>query len=669
MKKVLIISWFFPPVGGVGSLRPLKFVKYLREFGWEPIVLTCDGDRQDYVQDASLLDEIPDGVRVERVPCRTYTRLWARLARLHLYRATAPIRNRVEFPDRWAPWIRPAARRAIELAKEADAVFSTSAPYSCHLIAQRVKAATGLPWLADFRDEWSRNPGLVFRSQRHVEQVRRLEKTVLDAADTVVSVTNTCTAQFADLSGGPDENVVTITNGFDPADFEEPVARTDDPRFSLVYAGSIYSVQMPHALVRALRELADADTITPDDFVLRIAGQYPPALFAGLEPFIDARGFLPHRDAVRLCREADALALFITPERGPSACTGKVFEYLAARRPILALVPETGEAARIVREVGAGDVVPAHDVEACKAALRRLVLTKREQGVLEAVGDREQIEAYSRRFLTQALAAELDRMTGGNTPRLARPVRHVAAAACSESANLGFYAAHTEELRDRWSDFDVDSQQARQLAERAMIHCLRALGVTSPAELRRQRIVDVGCGDGRWLGYLERSGADPAKLAGTDLSPERVARARECCRTTNLTVSSAFRLPYDDDAFDIALLILVMHNVEEDDLRAQLASELVRIVRPGGAVIYNDGSGAWRAPHFRPTTKDELARWFAPLQLVARRGSYLHPRIRRGRRLLLPLAERLQWGFQNYCCAIRIDQEVKKRHGAPEDLA
>jgi SAM-dependent methyltransferase len=199
------------------------------------------------------------------------------------------------------------------------------------------------------------------------------------------------------------------------------------------------------------------------------------------------------------------------------------------------------------------------------------------------------------------------------------------------------------------------------MLEDAVIHCLRAVGVRSPSDLAARRVVDVGCGDGRWLAYLERCGADPVKLTGVDLSKERIATARGRTRARKLVVGSAFELPFDDDVFDIALLTLVMHNVAEDALRATLADELVRVVRPGGAVLYCDMFGGAARPQFRPTRPAELAAWFEPLDVAAWRGTYLTPRIRRGRRILSAIAVHLGIGFQNRMYAIRITEAVKQR--------
>ena len=254
MRQILMIAYYFPPFGGAGVQRSLKFAKYLPEFGWLPVVLSAKPPVH-HLRDETLLAEIPIGVQVQRVDT------------LHLplglpWRVRNLITRWVLMVDEqigWLPYALPAARRLLK-AQNIRVIFTTSAPYSAHLIGYWLKSKYNLTWIADFRDPWIDNFNYVFPTLLHRRFAKSLERRILSRADLVTvaseSMRLTILDRYPQLS--PD-NVVTITNGFDPSDFEgnTPVAH-DSTRFQITYTGSFYAKKLtPDDFLRCLRQLID----------------------------------------------------------------------------------------------------------------------------------------------------------------------------------------------------------------------------------------------------------------------------------------------------------------------------------------------------------------------------------------------------------------------------
>src|SRR5215216_1430484 len=252
-RRVLVIAYYFPPLGGAGVQRILKFVKYLPEFGWTTTVVSTRS-RVYGTHDETLLDEIPEGIRVVRTPGFPVARwLGILLGKLGLRR----LRLWALWPDGglgWAPAAFLAARR--ELRRERpDVIFSTSAPYGGHLVALALHRLTAIPWVADFRDEWASDTHLVGQPRALAALSRRGERAVTRAATRVVVA-----ADYFELDGaGPsDPRRVTITNGVDPADVPEADGEQPADRFRLSHIGTLYESIDAGPVLRALERLISA---------------------------------------------------------------------------------------------------------------------------------------------------------------------------------------------------------------------------------------------------------------------------------------------------------------------------------------------------------------------------------------------------------------------------
>jgi glycosyltransferase involved in cell wall biosynthesis len=402
-RKVLVISYFFPPLGGAGVQRTLKFVAYLPENGYEPLVLTTRA--RDYpAKDASLLADLPAGTLVVRTPDPRALRL-ATLGfdylRLNRLRALAA------WPDEASAWIPAATIAAVRLVHRhrPAVIYSSAPPFSAHVVGWLASRLTGTPWVADFRDEFSANPDAEGRTGLVVRMNAALERRVVAGATKVVTV-----ADYFEVHGAPpkSEKRVTIVNGVDPADVGHATDPGESDVFRLSFVGTLYGDRDLGTVAAALRALAARGEIDPGRFQLRLVGnmwlrELPDA---GSVPVVST-GYVEHETALTEMREATVL-LFFAPGSSP-APSGKIFEYLACERPILCVADRANLASVLVAQWEAGQAVQPTDERAIAVAVARLY-REWERGLLIAPrGARENVlERYSRRALTGELAEVLD---------------------------------------------------------------------------------------------------------------------------------------------------------------------------------------------------------------------------------------------------------------------
>lgn len=435
MKRLLIITYYWPPTGGSGVQRWVKFSKYLPEHGWQPVIYTPENPEQ-LARDESLLSDVPACAEVIKTrilePYAVYRRLtggkqgeevnpvnaqkknWKQ--RLSLW-----IRGNCFIPDPRIGWVRPSVRFLKKYLREhpVDAVVTTGPPHSVHLIGRGLKRALGVHWIADFRDPWTemfyyKHLGLTAASDR---RQHRLEQTVLDEADTVISVTPLVQKDFQARTKTP---VVLITNGFDEDDFvgsgsapAEPFTRTGSgaseaqsdsgagaaavPTYRLVHTGLFAADGNPLNLWDALARRCGEDPSFRARLEIRLAGKVDRAITdairaRGLGGNLVELGYLPHDETVREQRAADILLLPLRQEpEYAKVLPGKIFEYLAARRPVLGIGQEDGAAAAVLRDAGAGEMFDWDKTDELLAFL--------DAPHPETTG----IEKYTRRALTAQL--------------------------------------------------------------------------------------------------------------------------------------------------------------------------------------------------------------------------------------------------------------------------
>jgi len=416
--RVLIVTVFFPPTGGGGVQRPLKFAAHLEALGHETYVLAPD-DSKWVERDESLAP--PERVHVVRATnLSPASRLLGPdlygkrgLSRLGVHVRAVPRRALV--PDPSVLWNLTAVPAALRLISSAgiDVVLTTSPPPSVHLVGATVKRLTGVPWVADVRDAIVSNPHRRFdvRGERYVARL------VAHFADATVTASRGIALEMEGIGAG---GVVTVVeSGCDFDDFEGLSYRRTD-RLRITHTGSFLGRRDPRPFLDAVAA-SDADVLARFVGVFRQRDRdYAAAL--GLGDKLELIAFSSRREALALQRDSDALLLLV-PEadgRGRSVLTGKLFEYLAARRPILAAVPPDGEAARLVERADAGVVVPPDDVDALVDAVR----TFRGRWLRDALGDvvipRELERALSRRASVERLVEVLEGAVAARPPRRRR---------------------------------------------------------------------------------------------------------------------------------------------------------------------------------------------------------------------------------------------------------
>jgi glycosyltransferase involved in cell wall biosynthesis len=416
-QGVVFLAYNFPPMGGGGVQRSAKFVKYLPQFGWVPTVLAAD-DPHYWARDDTLLGDISSDITVKRLsPTRPHL-LYHLLSKITSEANFRRIADSVLIPDDRVLWaIRAALRaRALVRARAIRVIYTTSPPHSTHISGLILKRMTGLPWVADFRDPWTRD----FRYDPPTRWVRRAhtacERTILNKADRVICITESARQKYIEDFGIEPQRLVTIYNGFDASDFPLDPGRRRAParRIVITHSGSFYGVYFPELFFRALAAALDADPDLGGRVSVRFVGVMEKAIEEKILAILPGRsefsGYISHPEAVKAMAESDINLIALPVDREASYhVPGKLFEYLAAGRPILAVAPR-GETARIIESAGAGMVLSDSTISELSDALRRTIRV-----LAEAKGrapDAAVIGEFERRNLTRRLARVFDNAIG-----------------------------------------------------------------------------------------------------------------------------------------------------------------------------------------------------------------------------------------------------------------
>jgi len=431
MKRVLIITYYWPPSGGAGVQRWLKFVKYLRNYGWEPVVYTAENPEAPAL-DYSLEKDVPVGLEVIRRPIWEPYAFYRKFVGLKknekisagfLSESKQPgfsqkvaiwLRGNLFIPDARKFWIKPSIEFLSYYIQKnpVDAIVSTGPPHTTHLIALGIKERLGIPWLADFRDPWTKIDFYdqlmltSFADRRH----RMLEQKVLKAADRIVTVSWNWAKDFDGLGVS---HTRIITNGFDPEDFPE-VKHEKPDSFLLTHIGSLNKDRNPEFLWKILGEEADKDENFRKLLRIRFIGKTDFSVFESLERYglsacSEKIDYIPHDEALRLSAGSAVLLLLIndTPN-SLGIIPGKVFEYLATRRPILCIGPLDGDSAHIVTETKSGYVINFGDEAGLNSAINELFSRYLNNEDPERA---TAINQFSRKELTGDIARLLDEIS------------------------------------------------------------------------------------------------------------------------------------------------------------------------------------------------------------------------------------------------------------------
>lgn len=420
MKKALIITYYWPPAGGPGVQRWLKFVKYLRNFDIEPIVYIPENPHYP-IKDTTLVDEIPEGIKILKHPIKepyglakiffkqkTQTissGLITKKKPSFLEKLMLFIRGNFFIPDARVGWVKPSVNFLNEYLKNnpVDIIITSGPPHSLHLIGVELKQQAQLPWIADFRDPWTtigyhKELRLTKASQLKHKQ---LEKAVLQTANCVVVTSPTTKSEFKAITPTPIE---IITNGFD---IDISTETQLDSKFTLAHIGSLLSERNPVVLWRVLSELINENESFRKDFELILAGIISKEVLKNINNFglsknLKNRGYLTHKQSIELQRKAQVLLLIeIDSPETKAIIPGKLYEYLAAKRPIVAIGPTESDIETIMTETDAGMYFDSFRESELKTFILSLY-QKYKSGKLEVQS--KNIETFSRKKLTKKLA-------------------------------------------------------------------------------------------------------------------------------------------------------------------------------------------------------------------------------------------------------------------------
>ena len=412
MKKALLIAYHFPPLGGGGVFRTLKFTKYLPEFGYQPYVLTVKNPMYRE-KDQTLVKEIPAEAQVHRTFSFEHRILRVpRLLNINL--------KWFYVPDQNIGWLPSGVSVGARLVKKEniDVIFATSPIWTSLLIGLLVKKKTKKPLVVDFRDPWTDNPFLNYPTKLHQSLEGKLEKTVLSQADYITVATDLIKNGLIRKYPFVKSKIETITNGFDPDDFKNLKIQRKTGKFTITYVGSIYGLLTAKPFLIALKELVAEKKGFKEKVEAVFVGNCGKETSRlvrefGLEETVRFVGYVPHRKGLEFMVNAQALLLLITLEgvKGERILTGKLFEYLASRKPIIALVPENGLAAKVIKSLNAGTVVSPRDVQRVKKAIVNYFDQWVDGKLSEATDVTSDITSYSREVLTGKLAQIFDTLT------------------------------------------------------------------------------------------------------------------------------------------------------------------------------------------------------------------------------------------------------------------
>lgn len=422
---MLIITYYWPPAGGGGVMRWLKMAKYLPEYGWQPVIHTPENPDPSVI-DESLLAEVPAEAEVISTPIWEPYDLFRKLtgkskesrfksgyiseaSRGSLKERVAVfIRGNLLIPDPRVFWVKPSVRFLRKYLAEhpVDLIISTGPPHSMHLIALKLKKYMKVPWLADFRDPWT---GIDFYHRLKITGLadrmhHRLEKRVLTSAGVVTVVSPGMKRSLEALAG---REVHVVYNGFDPADFEGPchpaeLAENESSRFIISHFGAFNRDRNPSALWTALERLVSEIPTFGEKLKIRLIGQTDETILReirgrGLGEQLEVLPHLEHREGLRLLGNSAVLLLPLNDS--PNAreiLPGKMYEYMALGRPILAIGPEDSDCEDILIQTSAGSSHSFSDVEGIHSALEKEFLMWQKG---EAAEPPKEIEKFSRRYL------------------------------------------------------------------------------------------------------------------------------------------------------------------------------------------------------------------------------------------------------------------------------
>ncbi|MEA4825939.1 MAG: glycosyltransferase [Clostridium sp.] len=451
-KKILVVAHIFPPMGGSGVQRTLKFVKYLRKFNWEPIVVTVGKTCFKYLKDDTLEIEIPEGMDIIRIDeelnidsmkvknlLNNYRNL-VRDERLMSEYINAVSNYGKEnnsedmlksllLPDVSSFWAMDVINKIHNFIdfNEIDAIYTTSGPYSDHIIGYFLKEKYNKPWVTDFRDEWTNNPYFDFdKNNIAFKIIEKMEQNILWKADKILTTTPLARENYINILNVPSHKIVTITNGYDEEDFKDVMfSKIPKATFQIIHNGMLYMIRTPETFLKAIKNLVYKRKI--DKNKIKVIFSYTEYKEKwqnylkdnNLESIVDFKDYMSHEESIKLSINSDLLLLIVgSGEKNKSVYTGKVFEYLRMGKPILALSPKGSVVENLLKETNSGENFEYDDI----TGIENYILKAYKKWENNSVSDfilNDNIAKYEREYLTKRLAKILDELYEINRNTLA----------------------------------------------------------------------------------------------------------------------------------------------------------------------------------------------------------------------------------------------------------
>jgi glycosyltransferase involved in cell wall biosynthesis len=424
LNKVLIITYYWPPSGGSGVQRWLKFAKYLDQSGWQPYVFTPENPSFT-IQDASLLKDVPNSAEVIKLPIWEPYDLFFTISKLFgkksikqsdfistgkksfFQKVSSFVRGNFFIPDARVFWVKPSVDFLNDFIKsnQIDKIITTGPPHSIHLIGLKLKEKNpSLKWIADFRDPWSEWDLLDTLSltnwarNRH----RALEKKVLTKADRVITIAPYHVQRLEVLGG---RRLDLITNGFDEDDFKSIVHSKTD-KFTIRHIGVVDELRDPRPVMQAIKKLMEENVDFRSDLLVEFVGNVNSSfkeyitMDENLKHAVRFVDQVPHNELLNLYGKTDLQLLVLAHTAiAPGNLPGKFFEYMASGNPTLAIGPVDGDAAEVLKQTGAGVILGRTDAEGIKKSLSGFY----EKWKTKEDSATNNISIYSRKYLTEQL--------------------------------------------------------------------------------------------------------------------------------------------------------------------------------------------------------------------------------------------------------------------------
>lgn len=436
MKNLLIVAYYFPPSGGPGVQRVLKHIKYLPDYGWNPIVLTVSNGEYQAI-DESLLDEIPKNTIIHKSkiyePYDLYRKFTGRKKgeaidvnnikkegqeSKFMDKVAEQIRATLFIPDARIGWYFSAIKEAEKILEkyDIDAIYSSSPPYTCSVIANKLQKKTKLPWVAGFRDPWT---GFLTTPNRWFLPAaidRKLEHSVFKNATAVEAawqgIIKDAMGKYGDLNEGKFHHV---PNGYDSTDFPDIEYKRND-KFTLTYTGSLYGRRNPKQLFEAIELLIESGKVDANDLNFTFVGRFGAEVeemfeAASFSDKISKIGYVPHSESISYLLKSEALLLIVDEAKeSQEIVPGKVYEYLGTKRPLLAIAPLQSAIADLIYETESGLVAHQNQVDRIAENFLEFYNAWKTGEQLYEPND-ERIEQYERKNASKKLAALLDNLT------------------------------------------------------------------------------------------------------------------------------------------------------------------------------------------------------------------------------------------------------------------